>query len=112
MAWQGVCMAGGVCGGMHGRGCVWQERWPLQWMVGILLECILVEYNQFPNLIFENISAVSVPSHTKLKKKSTIIVTEKKVDQINRFITRKVLSKSKSVLFSRMPTMRTPMKNY
>ena len=67
-AWQGVCMAGGVCGGVHGRGCVWQERWPLQWTVRILLECILVEYNQFPNLIFENISAVSVPSHTKLKK--------------------------------------------
>ena len=64
---RGVCMAGGVCGGVHGRGCVWQERWPLQWTVRILLECILVEYNQFPNLIFENISAVSVPSHTKLK---------------------------------------------
>ena len=58
MCGRGVC--GGVCvaGGMHGRcvcyrgnawqGCAWwgghawQERWPLQWMVCILLECILV----------------------------------------------------------------------
>ena len=78
-AWQGVCMAGGVCGGMHGRGCVWQERWPLQWMVGILLECILVEYNQFPNLIFENISAVSVPSHTKLKKNQQLLSQKRKL---------------------------------
>ena len=31
-------------GGMHGRGgCAWQERWPLQRMVCILLECILIE---------------------------------------------------------------------
>ena len=35
---QGVCMTGG----MHGRGHALQERWPLQWMVHILLECILV----------------------------------------------------------------------
>ena len=47
-AWQGVCLAGGVHGRvMHGRGHVWQEsawqeRQPLQWMVCILLECILV----------------------------------------------------------------------
>ena len=40
----GVCMAGGhawhggMCGGEH----AWQERWLLQWMVCILLECILV----------------------------------------------------------------------
>ena len=32
-AWQGACVAGG---------CVWQERRPLQRMVRILLECILV----------------------------------------------------------------------
>ena len=36
----GVCMAGGVC---FGGGChAWQERWPLQRTVRILLECILV----------------------------------------------------------------------
>ena len=38
---QGVCMTGK----MHGRGHAWQERWPLQWMVHILLECILVEHS-------------------------------------------------------------------
>ena len=61
-AWQGACVAGRMCGrggmhgrGMHGRGaCVagghvwqlghaWQERWPLQQTVSILLECILVK---------------------------------------------------------------------
>ena len=70
-AWQGMCIAGGihgregaymagdcmaggcVAGDMHGRGHVWwgacmagghawQERWPLQQAVHILLECILV----------------------------------------------------------------------
>ena len=46
---QGMCMAGecvwqeatvieGAC--MAGAGCAWQERWPLQRMVHILLECI------------------------------------------------------------------------
>ena len=53
--WQGVSMAGGKCGrgAVHGRGnvwqgacraggCVWQEIRPLQWVVRILLECILV----------------------------------------------------------------------
>ena len=67
--WQGACMVGGVhdrgcvAGGIHGRGSVhgrgacmvgcvcgrghaWQKKWPLQWMVCILLECILV----FPNV--------------------------------------------------------------
>ena len=50
--WQGACMAGGV----HDRGHVWQgacmagghawqERWPLQWTVRILLECILLVTN-------------------------------------------------------------------
>ena len=51
----GACLStggGGVRGGgvgVRGRGmCVavgrgaWQERWPLQWAVRILLECILV----------------------------------------------------------------------
>ena len=40
----GVCMASGACmaGGMHGEGRAWQERQPLQQMVRILLECILV----------------------------------------------------------------------
>ena len=58
---RGACMAGGMHGNgvytwqgdMHGRGCVhgwggggvWQERQPLQWMVCILLECILVNFN-------------------------------------------------------------------
>ena len=46
--WQGACMAlsihdRGLHGGMHSRGGhAWQERRPLQWMVHILLECILV----------------------------------------------------------------------
>ena len=56
MCGRGACMAGGVhgkrvcmvgayvTGGIHGGGCVvWQERWPLQWAVRILLECILVQ---------------------------------------------------------------------
>ena len=70
--WQGACMAGvciagcvcagghawqgGMLGrGMHGRGHAWQrgyvwrghtwqERWPLQCMVHILLECIIVSH--------------------------------------------------------------------
>ena len=42
---RGVCMAGGhawwgAC--VAGVGSVWQERWPLQRTVRILLECILV----------------------------------------------------------------------
>ena len=47
-AWQGACMVGGVAqgacvvGGMHGGGHVWQEKWQLQWVVCILLECILI----------------------------------------------------------------------
>ena len=51
---EGACAVrgihgGGMCGGgmhgrgnMHGRGHAWQERWPLQRAVRILLECILV----------------------------------------------------------------------
>ena len=45
--WHGVCMAGSVTG-MHGSGHawqgghMWQERWPLQRTVRILLECILL----------------------------------------------------------------------
>ena len=47
--WQGVCMAGACMGDMHGRGHSWQERWPLQRTVGILLECILVDtFEGFP----------------------------------------------------------------
>ena len=49
--WLGAYMAGGMhgrgCvwqGGMHGGGCAWQEIQPLQLMVRILLECILVTY--------------------------------------------------------------------
>ena len=59
-AWQGACVVVEECmaGGMHGRehawqggmcgkggkgGHAWQERRPLQRMVSILLECILVE---------------------------------------------------------------------
>ena len=45
--WQGVCMTGGcewqgVCmaGGMHGRGHAWHTV--NEWVVRILLECILV----------------------------------------------------------------------
>ena len=44
-AWQGACVVGGMHGGGHawqGWGHVWQERWPLQQTVHILLECILV----------------------------------------------------------------------
>ena len=42
---RGVCVAGGMCG--SGGACmagghVWQENRPLQWVVCILLECILV----------------------------------------------------------------------
>ena len=67
---RGVCMAGGLCvagghvwqgsmhgggvmhgEGMHGRGHAWQERWPLQRAVCILLEFILVSVNHFAVLI-------------------------------------------------------------
>ena len=60
-AWPGMaCMArgGGVAGGVHGGGCMavgmcapgqtcpWdmhgRKKWPLQWEVRILMECILV----------------------------------------------------------------------
>ena len=51
--WQGACMAGGAWQGVHGGGHAWQgvymaggvsqEKWPLQWAVCILLECILVK---------------------------------------------------------------------
>ena len=66
-AWQGVC----ITGGMHGRGnvwqgacvqgacmagqCVWwgwQEKWPLQWAVCILLECILVKLTFIHSLLY------------------------------------------------------------
>ena len=46
-AWWGACMIGNMCGGGHawqGGGHVWQERWPPQWMVRILLECVLVSH--------------------------------------------------------------------
>ena len=41
-AWQGHAWWGR--GDMHGRGHAWQERWPLQRKVHILMECILVIY--------------------------------------------------------------------
>ena len=49
---RGACMAGGGHvwqGGVHGRGHAWQERWPLQQAVHILLECILVLLELFLN---------------------------------------------------------------
>ena len=40
--WWGACMPkGGLC--VAGGGHAWQERWPLQQMVCILLECVLVQ---------------------------------------------------------------------
>ena len=60
---RGMCMAGGmhgtgmcVTGGMCGRGHTWQERWPLQRAVRILLECILVvnEYWVLNKKIYED----------------------------------------------------------
>ena len=55
-AWQGAGVVHGRGyvwqGGMHGRGhdrgmcvargCAWQKKWPFQWTVLILLECIPV----------------------------------------------------------------------
>ena len=41
----GVCVAGGVHGGRH----AWQERWPLQQTVCILVECILVYIQNYPD---------------------------------------------------------------
>ena len=43
MCGRGVCVVGACMGGgMHGRGQALQERRPLQRMVRILLECLLV----------------------------------------------------------------------
>ena len=48
---RGACMAGDMCGSWRAcmarecvwqGGCAWQEKWPLEWAVRILLECILV----------------------------------------------------------------------
>ena len=58
-AWQGACVTGGMCGkgicmvgGVHGRGHVWHAcPWQIlrdmvnEWVVCILLECILVYFN-------------------------------------------------------------------
>ena len=47
-AWQRACVAGGMHVGGHvwqrceWQGHAWQDRWPLQRTVRILLECILV----------------------------------------------------------------------
>ena len=45
----GACVAGGMNGGvMHGQGGhAWQERWPLQQTVSILLEYIFVVSNDY-----------------------------------------------------------------
>ena len=65
---QGACVAGGVhvrgasmAGGMHDRVCawrggehVWQERQPLQRVVRILLECILVVHNYYHVTLFRS----------------------------------------------------------
>ena len=59
-AWQRVYMAGGHA---------WQERWPLQWVVHILLECILVKFE------------ISVFSITSNNQKTGLNV----VDLVNRF---------------------------
>ena len=56
MVGLGACSAGGMCGGRGGH--VWQERWPLQWTVRILLECILVKYDLYKILNFFNIDLV------------------------------------------------------
>ena len=66
-AWQVACMAGG----MHGRGhgwqwgkAAWQERWPLQRAVRILLECILVYHKYcFIQLLLLQLlqSSLSIP---------------------------------------------------
>ena len=45
MCGRGACTAWGVHGGVHGRGCAWQERLPLLRAVCILLECIHVAIN-------------------------------------------------------------------
>ena len=55
---KGWCALQGVhARGMHSRGHAWQERWPLQQMVRILLECILVlhvfkVFNKVINLLY------------------------------------------------------------
>ena len=69
--WQGVCIATGMHGrghvwqgecmarGMHERAvCVvgWQEKWPLQWAVYILLECILVKLTFIHSLLYLDVS--------------------------------------------------------
>ena len=52
-AWQGACKVAGLgCG----RGHAWQERWPLQRTVCILLECILV-LKVFTGVITVTVSA-------------------------------------------------------
>ena len=63
-AWQG----GGMCArghvwqrGMCARGHVWHERWPLQWTVRILLECILVSNYYWFNEGFKSLHKFDVP---------------------------------------------------
>ena len=51
---RGVCLAEDMCG----RGCVcgrrvWQDRWPLQRTVRVLLECILVKINTIKVLTYQ-----------------------------------------------------------
>ena len=74
----GACVAGGHAwqghpwqGGIRGRGCAWQERWPLQRVVRILLEFILVFFHFIPyfrvmsskNMSWTEISHVKPGSH-------------------------------------------------
>ena len=48
MGGRGACVAGGMNGGiMHGGRHAWQERWPLQQTVRILLGCIFVVSNDY-----------------------------------------------------------------
>ena len=89
--WRGICGARGVRGrghmvwghvwqglGMHGGGAcmagghVWQERWPLQRTVRILLECIIVKtYHQTSKFFFFFFSFCNALTRIPMNKQNT-----------------------------------------
>ena len=69
-------MAGGMCG----RGCVWQERRPLQRTERILLECILVylcslSVKSPPVGVERSLSIIFISRHERRTWKTSVAVS-------------------------------------